>query len=146
MIVACASPNPGYARQGLGSSWGLGHDARPMLARLRLRCRLNHGVAYAVVAALLLAGLPNLVVHAHADTDNGHHAALEQPRHVGDDGSEMPSGALHMHDFGVLGQTPVLPPAMLSEAVGAVQSVVAETAAGIVVNPFTSNPFRPPAA
>jgi hypothetical protein len=117
-----------------------------MLVRLRLRSRLNRGVTFAVVAALLLAGLPNVVIHAHADGDHGDHVVAEHASHDGDDGRQLPSGDLHLHDFGVLGQTPALPSAMPGEAIGDARSFVAETAAGIVVNPFTAGPFRPPAA
>jgi len=116
-----------------------------MLTRLRLRYRLNHGVAFAVTAALLAAGLPNFVVHAHADADRGHHAAAELP-HEGGAASPVPSGDLHLHDFAVLGEVPTLPPAMLSGTVDVIETVIAENPARVVVNPSTSNPFRPPAA
>jgi hypothetical protein len=114
-----------------------------MLGRLRSRSGLNRGAIFAVVAALLLAGLPNVVVHAHAESHHDHSTAVE---HDGDAGGQVPSGELHMHDLGVLGQTPVLPPALLSGVVADVRSVLPEAAAGIAADPFSASPFRPPAA
>lgn len=113
----------------------------------KLRHRLNYGVTLAAVAALLAAGVPNLVIHAHADGDDSHGALIEQAHH-GDHpagGNTAPQDNLHLHDFGVLGQSPVLPSAMpgvtlsVGHFTGAEPSNIAATA-------FSSHPFRPPVA
>lgn len=118
-----------------------------MLARLRHRSRLNHGVTLAVAAALLVAGMPNLVIHAH--TDSGHYSdTASEQLHLDDHGAggghNVSTDGLHMHDFGVLGHSPALPSAMPVVSAFSSQFIAAECS-GTLVRLFSTGPFRPPA-
>ncbi len=118
-----------------------------MLARLRHHLRLNYAIALAVVTGLLAAGLPNLVIHAHAADGDVQAPILESAHHEQHavEGSTVPPDSLHMHDFGALGHVPVLPSAMPGISVGLAAFASAEPG-GRAAEPFSSHPLRPPAA
>ncbi len=118
-----------------------------MLAQLRRPLRLNCAIALAVETGLLAAGLPNLVIHAHAADGDVQAPILESAHHEqhADEGSTVPPDNLHIHDFDVLGHTLALPSAMPGIAIGLAAFAIGEPS-GLVAEPFSSHPLRPPAA